>query len=326
VLRSRVPPLSPGNYLATAPAAVDGLTLWYAACIARGVVDAQSRGVLAVPTPLVVRALAVAAGVSLALGGISAAPTEAQLPGRTRPQPQAQTQPQTQPQAQVQGTSAIRGQTRRQLEARLAQIERDRRRVAEATAIRARLRDGDFQVGDAIVLNVVGVAQFSDTFPVRGGRLLQLPEIEPIALTGVLRTELQSHLQRHIGRYVINPTVQAHSLVRVAVAGAVARPGFYEVRPDAPISEAVMHAGGLGREGDATKMSVRRAGRTIIPENQLRVFVAQGATLDDLSIRPGDELRVGERARRNWLEMARTVAYVAVVATGLWASGRGRWF
>ena len=268
--------------------------------------DAQSRGVHVVPTLIVVRALTVAVGVVVTLSGTSAARLEAQERAQT----------------QVQGTATLRSQSRRQLEARAAQLERDPSRRGEAAAVRARLREGDFQVGDAIVLNVVGVTQFSDTFPVRGGRVLELPEVPPIPLAGVLRAELQPHLQRHIGRYVINPTVEAYSLVRVAVAGAVARPGFYEVRPDAPVSEAVMHAGGLAREGDATKVSVRRAGRVLIPETALRSSVATGATLDDLNVRPGDELRVGERPRRNWLEVARTAAYVIVMATGLWATGR----
>jgi hypothetical protein len=273
-------------------------------------VYAQSRGVSVVPTPIVVRALTVAVGVVLALSGASVARSEAQVPVQRRPQTQAQ------------GEAAVRSQTRRQLESRAAQLERDPRRRAEAAGIRARLRDGDFQVGDAIVLNVVGVTQFSDTFPVRAGRVLELPEVLPIPLAGVLRTELQPHLQRHISRYVINPTIEAYSLVRVAVAGAVERPGFYEVRPDAPVSEAVMYAGGLARDGDATKMTVRRAGRVVIPESELRSSIAMGATLDDLNVRPGDELRVGERTRRNWLEVARTAAYVIVMATGLWATGR----
>jgi len=223
----------------------------------------------------------------------------------------------------VQGTQTTKSLSRRQLEGRLAQIQRDRRYAAEAEVIRTRLRDGDFQVGDVIVLNVVGVAQFSDTFAVRAGRRLELPEVAPIPLAGVLRSELQEHLRRQIGRYVINPTVEAHSLVRVAVAGGVARPGFYEVRPDAPITEAVTYAGGFSREGDATRLSIRRAGRTVIAEKELRNYVAMGATLDDLSIRPGDELRVGERVRRNWLDVARTLAYVAAVAVGVWAGGRG---
>lgn len=225
-------------------------------------------------------------------------------------------------QPQVQGVTVSRSVSRRELEIRAAQLERDPRHRAEAAVLRARLRDGDFRVGDAIVLNVVNVPQFSDTFPVRSGLVIQLPEVAPIPLSGVLRSELQPHLRRQIGRYVINPTVEAYSLVRVAVAGAVARPGFYEVRPDAPVSAAVMSAGGLAERGDATKISVRRAGRLIIPDAQLRSAVAIGATLDDLTIRPGDELRVGENARRDWAEVARTTAYVLIAATGLWAAVR----
>ena len=189
--------------------------------------------------------------------------------------------------------------------------------------LRARLRDGDFRVGDAIVLSVVNVPQFSDTFPVRGGVVIELPEVAPIPLAGVLRSELQPHLKRHIARYVINPTVEAHSLVRVTVAGAVAKPGFYEVRPDAPISAAVTAAGGLGEFGDATKMSVRRGGRVLIAESALRAAVTTGAALDDLAIRPGDEVRIGELVpRREWVELARSSAYLVIALTGLWAALR----
>jgi protein involved in polysaccharide export with SLBB domain len=273
-------------------------------------VDARSWKFSIVATSGVARALSRAVGAILTLAGLGCVPAQPPAAG-SQPSP-----------AQVQGSTVGRTVTRPDLEARVRQIERDPRRRAEAAALRARLRDGDFRVGDAIVLNVVNVPQFSDTFPVRAGVLVQLPEVAPIPLSGVLRSELEPHLRRHIGRYVINPTVEAYSLVRVAVAGAVARPGFYEVRPDAPVSEAVMSAGGLALLGDATKMSVRRAGQVVIPEDALRTSMAAGATLDDLSIRPGDELRVGDRPRRNWLEVARTAAYVIALATGLWAAGR----
>jgi protein involved in polysaccharide export with SLBB domain len=272
-------------------------------------VDARVPELRVVPTPIVVRTLVSAGAMLLAQAAGACTPPRAPAP---RPEQQAQ----------AQGLSGVRGSTRRQLEARAAALARQPGRAAEAAQIRARLRDGDFQVGDMVVLNVVGVAQYSDTFQVRSGRVLQLPELPPISLAGVLRSELQPHLQRQLGRYIINPTIDAYSLVRVAVAGGVARPGFYEVRPDAPITDAVMYAGGLSPLGDATKMSVRRAGRTMIPESALRTQIAIGATLDDLNVRPGDELRVGERRRTNWLETARTLAYVAALATGIWATGR----
>lgn len=272
--------------------------------------DEPSRKVWLVATPSFAHALRRTLGVALAPFFVACFPRQ--------PVP-APAQPAL---AQVQGVTAGRSVSRRDLESRAAQLERDPRRRSEAAVLRTRLRDGDFRVGDAIVLNVVNVPQFSDTFPVRAGVVIELPEVAPIPLSGILRSELQPHLRRHIGRYVINPTVEAYSLVRVAVAGAVARPGFYEVRPDAPVSAAVMSAGGLADRGDATKISVRRAGRVIIPDGQLRSAVAVGATLDDLTIRPGDELRVGENARRDWADLARTTAYVLIAATGLWAAVR----
>ena len=251
-------------------------------------------------------------GVAVALLSVSV--------GCVPPQPRAN---RSQPAAQVQGASIGRTVSRRELESRAAQLERDPRRRGEAAALRARLRDGDFRVGDAIVVDVVNVPQFSDTFPVRAGVVVQLPEVAPIPLSGVLRSELEPHLRRQIGRYVINPTIQAYSLVRVGVAGAVARPGFYELRPDAPVSEAVTAAGGLREYGDAMNMSVRRDGRVIIDQKALRSAVAAGATLDDLAVRPGDEVRVEERvARREWVELARSTAYLVIALTGLWAALR----
>jgi protein involved in polysaccharide export with SLBB domain len=240
--------------------------------------------------------------------------------GRGRPDSRSQAEAQ----GAVQG-SGIHAPSRRELEARAAELDRQSGRRREAAAIRARLREGDFQVGDVVVLRVAGVPQFSDTFAVRAGRVLELPEVAPIPLTGVLRSELQPYLRRQIGRYVIDPNVEAHSLVRVAVAGAVHSPGYYQVRPDALVSDAVMRAGGLAETGDATKVSLRRGGRTVIGEKELRGSMVMGATLDDLNVRAGDELHVGTRPQRNWLEVVRTLTYVVVVATGLWGAGHINW-
>src|SRR3989442_7963585 len=79
------------------------------------------------------------------------------------------------------------------------------RSKTEAALVRARLQEGDFQVGDRIRLMVEDEAQLTDTFTVAEGRVLFLPGIGTIALRGVLRSELESHLRQEIGRYVKNP-------------------------------------------------------------------------------------------------------------------------
>src|SRR5437763_1041624 len=63
-------------------------------------------------------------------------------------------------------------------------------RLAEAAALRARLREGDFHVGDRIILAVSGETALSNTFTVRAGNLLEIPTLPPVSLRGTLRSEL----------------------------------------------------------------------------------------------------------------------------------------
>ncbi len=85
----------------------------------------------------------------------------------------------------------------------------------EAAKIRARLEQGDFNVGDRIAIAVQGNADFSDTFAVQPARVLIIPTVGEIPLAGVLSTELQGHLISYISRFLRNPQVQAKALIRV---------------------------------------------------------------------------------------------------------------
>src|SRR5438093_9895859 len=86
-----------------------------------------------------------------------------------------------------------------------------------------------FQPGDRILLRVEGDSALSDTFTVVAGPALRLPDVGEICLAGVRRTDLEAHLTRELGRYIKEPVVQAHALIRVSVVGEVTRPGFYAV-------------------------------------------------------------------------------------------------
>jgi hypothetical protein len=98
------------------------------------------------------------------------------------------------------------------------------RKQAEAEMLRARLRDGDFNVGDRIYVEMRGGQQpFADSVTVRPGRVISLPDMPDIPLQGVLRSELQDHLTREVGRYIRNPDVRARTFIRVAVLGAIGK-------------------------------------------------------------------------------------------------------
>lgn len=162
--------------------------------------------------------------------------------------------------------------------------------------IEQRLSKGDFQVGDRLIIRVVGDSTFrGDTLMVRSGPEVPLPSMPPLALAGVLRSELQEKARAHIANYIREPQVQATALVRFGVLGSVVRPGYYSVGPEKPLSEALMAAGGLSADADLKKVTISRDGSERFSTKQVRQAMAQGISLDQMGIEGGDELSIGRR-------------------------------
>ena len=207
--------------------------------------------------------------------------------------------------------------TRAELEARRAELtaEGAHSGINELTELELRLREGDFQVGDRIVVHVADDSALSDTFPVREGRSLELPNLPALSLAGVLRSEVQDHVRTHVARFVRSPTVRATPLVRIAVLGAVAKPGFYPLPADYLVSDAIMLAGGPADGADISRARVRRGGEDLLSRDQLRTAIGRGATIDALGIRAGDEILVPPK--RDWLDVVRTTGYVLGAALSI---------
>lgn len=237
----------------------------------------------------------------------AAAPAIAQAPS---PQPSRNAQ------ASREELMTLAAEAERQAASASAEATRQQK-LLEAGELRERLRDGDFQVGDRIVLSVRGDSALTDTFVVRAGRTLSLPNISEIALAGVLRSELQSFLSKEIARYVREPVVQTSSLIRVAVLGQVIRPGFYAVGSDILVTDVIMLAGGPNAEADLRRVSVRRGPREVWTADRIHAAMTQGTTLDQLNLRAGDELVIGERKRRGMGSVLQVVSAVSAVAIGL---------
>jgi len=203
------------------------------------------------------------------------------------------------------------------------------RAATQAAAVRARLQDGDFQVGDRVVLRVEGAdappegtapertppgtprsveQQVSDTFTVAPDRTILLPVWGTVSLRGVLRSELEPYLTREIAKYVRDPVVHAHALVRVSVIGGVLRPGFYAVPVDAVLSDALMAAGGPQPEAKVEDMRIERAGQPLLAGAALQLALAEGRTLDDVNVRAGDRFVVPPGSQHSGYEVLRTVS------------------
>lgn len=184
----------------------------------------------------------------------------------------------------------------------------------EATVIRDRLKNGDFAPGDRIVIHVAQEQTLNDTFPVRAGRVLILPNLDEISMAGVLRSEAQTYLTAQIAKYVKDPTVIVDPLIRVSILGAVARPGFYTVRADMLASEVIMAGGGPAGNANLRNAVIRRNGTVVRDQKELAVAFNRGVSLDALNLQAGDEIYVGEKGNaRN------SIAYVAAISGAILA-------
>jgi polysaccharide biosynthesis/export protein len=177
-----------------------------------------------------------------------------------------------------------------------------------AEMIRRRLAEGDFQIGDRIVLQVEREPDLSDTLTVRSGRIVSVPVVGDVSLQGVLRSELEEHLTTHIARFVREPRVHAQSLIRISVHGEVESPGFYVVPADVLVTDALMMAGGPTREANLTNLRIERGSSAIWEGSLLQDAVIQGRTLDQLNIQAGDRLMVPLEVRRSGWDTFQIIA------------------
>jgi protein involved in polysaccharide export with SLBB domain len=195
--------------------------------------------------------------------------------------------------------------------ARGSEVDRNK-----AAALRARLREGDFRPGDRIRLVLDGSVTQDDTIPVVAGSKVQLKDIGEIPLSGVLRSELQSHMSTQLARYIKDVRVRATPLVRLSVLGPVSKPGFYYMPPDITLGDAVMRAGGPGGSADLNKSVIRRNTSELYDSRNTRTAMNEGLTLDQLSLRDGDSIEVGEKSGSNWQKV---VSIVGVATSLIWA-------
>jgi protein involved in polysaccharide export with SLBB domain len=170
-----------------------------------------------------------------------------------------------------------------------------RKNALLAAAIRQRLSDGDFHVGDRVVVTVVANDTRTDTLVVRTGRVLELPGKLTVPLMGVLRSELQDHVASEVLKYVKAGQVVVTPLMRVGILGEVARPGYFAFASDLPITDAIMGAGGPSATADLERSVVRRGNQEYRSAKDTREAIAGGLTLDQFGLSAGDELVVGRR-------------------------------
>ena len=171
----------------------------------------------------------------------------------------------------------------------------------EAFLLRTRLREGDFEVGDAIIVTIDGPAlKGKDSLIVRAGKVIRINEpIGEIRLAGMLRSELEDSLHARVAKYFRNTVVRVMPLLRLSVSGAVRAPGFYQSLPDSPLSDVIMRAG-QDKLSDLSKITIKRGDRILWAGPDVQSALSEGLTLDRLALDPGDEIIVGAKSSNRW--------------------------
>lgn len=172
---------------------------------------------------------------------------------------------------------------------------------SERDLVRSRLENGDFRVGDQIALVVLGEEALSRTYTVEDGPLLRLPEMGGVDLRGVLRSELEDVVTRHLSRYFHQANVRATSTILITVTGSVANPGFHMVEARRLITDVLAEAGGLSGNANLEGIRIERGDQRIWSGEALQDAIIEGRTLDELSLRAGDQVIIPSTQERSSL-------------------------
>jgi len=200
-----------------------------------------------------------------------------------------------------------------------AYSESVKRRIREdAETVRRRLAEGDFRVGDRVVLSVQSEPELPDTVAVEPGPMIALPLFGEISLAGVLRSEITEHLTTELSRYIRDPVVRATGLMRLSVQGAVTQPGFYTMPAEMLLGEALMAAGGPSAGAKMDDIKIERGTRVLLEGDAVQEAIREGLTLDQLNLAAGDQISVPQAsAGGGFLGTLGLVAGIVGSLTGL---------
>jgi protein involved in polysaccharide export with SLBB domain len=123
-------------------------------------------------------------------------------------------------------------------------------------------------------------------------------------------------MSKQLSRYIKDVRVRATPLVRLSVLGPVGKPGFFYMPSDIPLGDAVMRAGGPSGTADLNKSVIRRNTEELYDSRNTRTAMNEGLTLDQLSLRDGDSIEVGEKSTGNW---GKIVSGIGLATSLIWA-------
>lgn len=173
---------------------------------------------------------------------------------------------------------------------------------------------GMLRPGDMLRMRIFQEPELSGEFQVDEHGILTLPRLGDIRIAEWEPDSIRPRLTRRFSEYLRDPVVEVTILRRVAIYGAVLKPGLYPVDPTMTVQEALALAGGAAPDGKRDRVELLRG------DHRIETDLSLSTTIDQMRLRSGDQLFVPQRSwlsRNTWLLGSLLGATATIVAVSL---------
>jgi protein involved in polysaccharide export with SLBB domain len=182
-------------------------------------------------------------------------------------------------------------------------------------AVPARAQGGDatrtpgtltLQPGDGLKIRIFQEPELSGEFMVNERGNVVLPKLGEVAVSSISADSLRPVLRAAYRRYLTTDAIEITPFRRIAVSGAVLKPGLYPIDPAMSVGDAIILAGGVAPFGKPNVVEVRLA------TAKQGVPISSEQRLWESNVGGGRQLHV---PTQSWL--SRNLATVASVTVSL---------
>ncbi|HRP09226.1 MAG TPA: polysaccharide biosynthesis/export family protein [Gemmatimonadales bacterium] len=168
--------------------------------------------------------------------------------------------------------------------------------------------------GDMLRVRIFQEPELSGEFQVDEHGVLTLPRLGDIRITTWAPDSIRPRLTRSFAEYLRDPVLEVTILRRVAIYGAVLKPGLYPVDPTMTVQEALALAGGAAPDGKRDRVELLRG------DDRIETDLSLATRIDQMMLKSGDQLFVPQRSwlsRNTWLVGSLLGATATIVAVSL---------
>lgn len=143
------------------------------------------------------------------------------------------------------------------------------------------------RAGDAVRINVWRRPEFSGEFAIGDDGSITHPLYRAVRVLGIPMAALEERLRSFLTQFDATPAFVVEPLLRVTLAGQIARPNVYTLPPRTTMAQAVAVAGGPTERGLLSAVQLVRDGEMMMLD-----LTRADATLTQMPIRSGDQILI----------------------------------